>query len=135
VEGPLTEAGRNALKVPFETVNVPKGTFEASPHAVLQVEPFSVNAVGAVLVPVYVPLKPIPIEPFGAIDWFQVRFVAVTVAEPVACAHVALQPGSVTRWPDGNANANVHPLTAVVPVFEMVTVAVKPPPPPQFDAL
>jgi hypothetical protein len=55
-----------------------------------------VKAVGAVLVPLNVPLNPSPIDAFGAIVAFHDRFVAVTFALPGACAQVALHP-SLTR--------------------------------------
>jgi len=105
----------------------------AAGQPVVQAVPLSVNDVGAVLVVGNVPLNPIWVEPPGARARFQSRLAAVTVALPDACVHVADQPGSVTRWPAGKANASVQPLTAAVPVLAMVTVAVKPPPPPQFD--
>jgi hypothetical protein len=71
-------------------------------------------------------------DPFGAIVPFHDRLVAVTAAP--FCDQVALHPGVVTRWLDGNENPNVHPLTAEAPVLVIVTPAVKPPPPPQFSA-
>ena len=54
----------------------------AAAHPAVQVLPFSVNAAGLVLVPVWEPLKPSSTVPPGAIDPFQAAFVTFT-AEPV----------------------------------------------------
>lgn len=101
----------------------------------VQAVPLSVNAVGAGLVPVWVPLNPIVVEPpLGPSVRFQSRLVAVTLALPAGWAHTALHPGSDTRCPAVKLNAKVHPLTAEAPVFVIVTDPVNPFEPPQLDA-
>ena len=88
----------------------------------MQVAPFTVNAVGAVLVPPCDPLNPMSVLAPGARVAFHPSPVAVT-AEPV-CDQVALQP-CVTCWPDGNANPRVQ-VTGDVEVLVIFTLPVKP---------
>jgi hypothetical protein len=84
-----------------------------------------VNPVGAVLVPLYEPLKPKLVEPPAGTLPFHAAFVTVT-AEPL-WLYVALQPW-VTVWLPGKANPSFHDVHAVEPVFVTVTFAVKPVP-------
>lgn len=83
----------------------------------------SENAVGAVLVPEWVPLKPISTLAFGASEPFHAALDAVT-AEP-DCDQVALHP-CVTCWPEGNEKARLHALSAELPVLVTRTDPVKP---------
>src|SRR2546421_4358533 len=73
--------------------------------------PLMEKLVGAVLVPVNVPLKPISMAWLAVSVRFQSRLVAVTVVLPVACDQVALQPGGVSRWLPGYAKDSVQPLS------------------------
>ena len=88
----------------------------------MQATPFTVNPVGAVLVPVWDPLNPMSVLAPGARVAFHPRPVAVT-AEPV-WAHVALHPW-VTCWPEGNVNPRVQ-VSGVVDVLVTLMLPVKP---------
>ena len=91
----------------------------------VQVTPFRVKAVGAGLLPLQVPLKPIPVDAPGASELFQDRLVAVT-CWPV-CVQVALQPWPMCCAGSGKVNASVQPLIVVEPVFVIVILVVSPP--------
>ena len=88
----------------------------------MQVTPFTVKAVGAVLVPVCDPLNPMSVLAPGARVAFHPSPVAVT-ADPV-WAHVALQPW-VTCWPEGNVNPRVQ-VSGEVDVLVTLMLPVKP---------
>ena len=75
----------------------------ASGQPTVQATPFTVKALGAVLVPECDPLNPMSVLAPGARVAFHPSPVAVT-ADPV-WAHVALQPW-VTFWPEGSVNAS-----------------------------
>ncbi len=85
--------------------------------------PFSVNEAGLALLPLYEALKPICVEAPGASVPFHDRLAAVTAAPD--CAQVADQPW-VMLWLPGKLNASVQPLIVELPVFAIVTLAVKP---------
>ena len=91
---------------------------------VVQVLPFSVNAVGFGLLPLQLPLKPICVDCPGARDPFQDRFVAVTCVPD--CVQFADQPWAMLCEP-GQVNFSDQLRSAEVPVLAMVTDAVKPP--------
>ena len=84
-----------------------------------------VNAVGRGLVPLWLPLNPIEVEPPGASVPFQDRLVAVTWLP--LWVQVADQPW-LTFWLPGKAKPSDQPLHAADPVLASVTVPVKPPP-------
>ena len=95
----------------------------AAAHPVVQVLPFSVNAVGLVLVPVWEPLKPISTLPPAAIVPFHAALVTVT-ADPVWVK--APDQKLVTVWPAGNAKPNDQPVITEVLPLVIFTEAVKP---------
>src|SRR5690606_3197807 len=90
----------------------------------VQDSPLTVNSSGLPLDPFEVPLKPMSIEPPGAMEPFHGIEVAVTRAP--FCAQVALQPWS-TVCPDGKVKPSSQLLHAVSPVLVSRTAAVKPP--------
>ena len=90
-------------------------------HAVVQAEPFRVNAVGAAELPVWVAWKPNDVLPLGGTAPFQEMLRAVTAPlEPVNAAFQEL----VMVWPAGSVKPSVQPFSAVDPVFATVTLAV-----------
>lgn len=85
----------------------------------------TVKPLGAALVPLYEPLKPMLVDPPAASEPFQGALVTVTAA-PV-WLYVALQP-CVTFWSPGNVKPSCHDDHADEPVFVTVSAAVKPVP-------
>src|SRR5688572_21509785 len=98
----------------------------------VQAVPLSVNAVGGLLVPVKVPLKPTVNTPLLAIDWFQAALLAmVSVALPAGWLKDTGQP-FCSRWPLGKLNTRLQPLVMAGPVLRMSMLAPKPLPPVQL---
>ena len=101
---------------------------------VLHATPFSVNAVGGLLVPVKVPLNPTWNVPFVLMVAFHGALLAtVTVGLPAGCVNVTGQPFWM-RWPFGKLNTRLQPLM-VGPVFRMSIMAPKPLPPTHVGAV
>ncbi len=81
---------------------------------------------GVPFVPVEEPLKPGPedkVVPAGIVALYE---ALVTVTELPLWVKVPPQP-CVTAWPLGNEKRRLQPFIAVVPVFEIVMLAPKPP--------
>ena len=98
----------------------------------LQAVPFSVNAVGALLVPLNVPLKPaVKLWPLPML-WFQSALLATVIcALPAGCVKETGQP-FCKRCPFGKLNSSVQPLVMAAPLLVMTMLAPKPLPPSQL---
>jgi hypothetical protein len=91
----------------------------------VQLSPSTVNAVGFVLEPLWVPWNPKRTEPPGATLPLLVVLVATTAPQEEACV-MMLSQKLVMRWPLAKLTRNVQPAHAVVPVLATLTVAVNP---------
>lgn len=114
---------------PADALSSPRCTARAgrviglSTHPTVQGCPFSVNAVGAAALEVYVAWKPSVVDAPGARAPLYDTFVAVTA--PLDGVYVALQP-LVIVWPEGSVKPSDQPLIAAVPVFLIVRFDVNP---------
>ena len=108
------------------------GVFAGGVVPPLQAVPFSVNAVGALLVPLNVPLKPAVKLPPVAMLLFQSALLAtVTCALLAGWLNDTGQP-FCSRWPFGKLNSSVQPLVMAAPLLVMTMLAPKPLPPSQL---
>src|ERR1044071_1292261 len=99
------------------------GVFAGGVLPPLQAVPFSVNAAGALLVPLNVPLKPaVKLAPLAMLLFQSALLATVTCALLAGWLNATGQP-FCRRWPFGKLKSKVQPLVMAGPLLVMTRLA------------